>query len=113
MFHPSILVHSSAISMKQIRHMAAHFYPYSLVLGVVYDFALGQLWLYRLHLTLLINRVIALVMFDGCHFKGYENQRAPCALSSTLMTTDLRVELPVHASLIPDQMQSIGSLILH
>ncbi len=100
MFHPSILVHSSAISMKQMRHMAAHFYPYSLVLGVVYDFALGQLWLYRLHLTLLINRVIALVMFDGCHFKGYENQRAPC-------------EHPVHASLIPDQMQSNGSLILH
>lgn len=93
--------------------MASHFYPYSLALGVVCELAQGQLWPYRLHLTQLINRVIALVMFDGCHFKGYESQRALCALSTVLMTTDLRAELLVLASLIPDKLQNAGSQSLY
>lgn len=93
--------------------MASHFYSDSLVLGVVCELAQGQLWPYRLHLTLLINRVIALVMFDGCQFKGYESPRALCALSTVLMTTDLRAELRVLASLIPDKVKNAGSQILY
>lgn len=93
-------------------HMASHFYSYSLALGVFCELAQGQLWPYRLHLTQLINRVIALVMFDGCHFKGYESQRALYALGTVLMTTDLR-ELFVLASLIPDKLQNVRSQILY